>query len=33
MSLHFVQEQVKDFFYLKEEIEHKIAGEKKEDTD
>lgn len=29
MNLHFVQEQVKDFFYLKEEIEQKIAGKKK----
>ena len=32
MSLHFVQEQVKDFFYFKEKIEHKIGGEKKEEN-
>ncbi|RZM10491.1 MAG: hypothetical protein EOO88_48100 [Pedobacter sp.] len=30
MSHHFVQEQVKDFFYLTEEIKLKIADEKKE---
>jgi len=32
MSHHFVQEQVKDFFYLTEEIKLKIADEKKEEN-
>ena len=32
MSHHFIQEQVKDFFYLTEEIKLKIADEKKEEN-
>ena len=32
MSHHFVQEQVKDFFYLTEDIKLKIADEKKEEN-
>jgi len=32
MSHHFVQEQVKDFFYLTEDIKLKIADEKKKKT-
>lgn len=32
MSHHFIQEQVKDFFYLTEEIKLKIANEKKEEN-
>lgn len=32
MSHHFIQEQVKDFFYLTEEIKLKIADEKKDEN-